>query len=478
MRFVREINRLLAGMMLAFVIVATAAAYWAIAGADSVLQRPDNPRRVVADAAVRRGGIYDRADRVLSESVITADNIVTRRYPEPAAYGALGYASQRYGVSGIEAVYNVQLRGDDLAAARDLWAVVRNGLLHRPQTGSDVRVTLDLDAQSALAAAMAEQRGAAVILGVPDGALLAMISLPTYDPNTLDANWDALTADPGRPFFDRALQGRYQPGAAVQTLLMAGALLTQVPLDEPIPNATAPVLLDDLGLTCALPLPDMPLTLREAYAFACPSPFVGLGQQLGVGQVQGIFDTFRAGDLPTLPGFERVAADIAPTAAPDGVIASADLLRTTLGQGEIVVTPLGMALIAAGIVNDGNAPQPYLLDSTRRPNTTQWTPAQQLRPTIPIATAGTARGLQDLMRGAVAFGASGSAARPELDIGGHVGLAYSGEQTLAWFVGFVTVDAARAASVAVVLEGSRDLGLAADIGGSALQAAYDALRSG
>ncbi len=152
-----------------------------------------------------------------------------------------------------------------------------------------------------------------------------------------------------------------------------------------------------------------------------------------------------------------------------------DLVRLALGQGTMTVSPLNMAMMAAAIVNDGNTPQPYVLIQTRAPGSTDWIPDQTVRPSLPLATATTARRLQDLMRDAVANGAAQNAGRPDLDIGGQAALAYSGDGSLAWFVGFATFAADKGAAVAVVLENSDDPGLAADIGGTALQAAQVAL---
>jgi peptidoglycan glycosyltransferase len=150
-------------------------------------------------------------------------------------------------------------------------------------------------------------------------------------------------------------------------------------------------------------------------------------------------------------------------------------LENALGQGQQTVSPLSMAMIAAAIVNDGNTPQPNALRAVRPLGEVEWTSLENIRPTLPITTAGTARRLQDLMRGAVANGAAQNAGRPNIDIGGHAALAYSGESTLAWFVGFATLGGDQSVAVAIVLENSDDPGLAADIGGAALQAARAAL---
>ncbi len=473
MPFEREINRLLIGLLITFGVVALAAAYWAVAGADTILQRDDNPRRVLAEAAIGRGGIYDRNETLLVTSIPQQNGSVQREYRVPAAYSALGYYSFTYGVGGAEAAYNTILRGDDLSTS--LSEIFTDQLLHRPQQGSDVQLTFDVNVQTTLADAMDGQRGAAILLSIPSGDVIGMLSLPTFDPNQLDATWEQLITDPGNPFFARALQGRYQPGAVLQTPLIAAALLVDQPIDDPLENAAAAYLLNELTLTCAVRLPDVSLTLREAYSFACPSAFAQLIESLEIDVVQATFDTFQIENIPVLEGFVAPLDAAAPTAIPFQWTTT-NFRANALGQGDQTVTPLMMAMIAAAIVNDGNTPQPHALIGVRPPTSDVWQPIINARPTIPITTSGTARRLQDLMRGAVANGAAQNAGRPNLDIGGHAALAYSGDSTLAWFVGFATLGGSDALAIAVVLEDSDDPGLAADIGGAALEAAAHSAR--
>ncbi len=474
MQFTREINRLLLGVLIAFGAVALAALYWAVAGADTILLRGDNPRLVEAEARLIRGDLVDRTGQVMVTSETLANGNAARRYLYPETNSVLGYASLRYGVSGAEAAYNTLLRGDDLP--RSLNAYYRTGLLHEPHHGSDVQLTLDLAIQQEAAQAMAGQTGALVALAVPSGELLALVSLPTYDPNTLDANWETLIQAPGNPFFNRALQGNYQPGSALQTPLVAAALLTNYPMDNPLENATRPVEVDNVTLNCAALLSSRPLTLREAYAFACPAPFASLVNNLGFSTIQAAFDTFRLHRPLTLPGF-TVEPDsrLTPTIPPFRLLPD-NLLETALGQGELTVTPLEMAVITAAIVNDGNAPQPRTLMAVRAPGSTNWRPVEVSDTTIPITTANTARQLQDMMRLAAAQGAAQNAARPNRDIGGHAAVAYSGSESQVWFVGFITLGGRRGVTIAVVLENSSDPGRAADIGGRVLEIAYQQLQ--
>jgi peptidoglycan glycosyltransferase len=462
----QEINRLVLGILALFMLIALAAAYWAIAGPDTILRRDDNPRLVVAEAAIRRGDILDRSGEPLATSVIQDNNQVIRQYPHPEASSLVGYSSLRYGVGGAEAAFNATLRGDNLPA--DVPDQVLADILHRPQIGSDIQLTLDLDVQQVMAQAMDGQTGATVVLSVPNGEVLGLLSLPTYDPNRLDVNWDVLVAAPQKPFFNRVLQGQYQPGSALQTPLMAAALVAGQSIDDMTPDATQPVQIDDLSVSCALRLPPLSLSLREAYAFACPLPFEHMARQLGVQPVEEVLELWHMNMPPTLEGFP---------AQPESItrIQEDTLLKNALGQGPITVTPLQMAVMAAAVVNDGNAPEPYVLMAIRTPDAAEWRPIQQTRPTIPYMTERTARQLQDLMRNTVANGAALNAARPGIDIGGHAALAYSGAETQSWFVGFATLPGGRGVAVAVVLENSDDPGLAADIGGAILSAAHQKL---
>ena len=473
MQFAREINRLVVGFLAILLIVAFAATYWAIVGAETILKRQDNPRQVEVEASIRRGSILDRNGQVLADSTLDSNSILIRQYLYPEMYSALGYFSFRYGVSGAEAAYDSILKGDDLP--RDLSAYLSNDLLHRPREGSDIQLTFDLTIQQALAKAMAGHQGAAVVLSVPSGEVLGMASFPTFDPNTLDIDWGNLIEAPGNPFFNRALQGNYQPGGTLQTPLIAAAMLTGSSLDTPIADATRPVPITNVELRCAAVLPSKALTLREAYIFGCPYPFSQLANELGVEGIDAIFHTFHLDTPPSLRGFVVQPTNAIGTTPTNGNLPPETLAQNALGQGQLTITPLEMAMITAAIVNDGNAPQPYTLLDTRQPDSETWIADTALHPSMPLTTATTARQLQDMMRLAVADGAAQNAGRAGIDIGGHATLAYSGTKTQAWFLGFATLEGRQGIALAVVIEDSADPGLAADIGGTVLAAARDTL---
>ncbi len=470
MQFNREINRLMTGILILLGIVALAAAYWAVIGPDTLLQRQDNPRLVQAEEQIQRGNIIDRNGTALVTSTKNADGTLTRQYIYPAMSSALGYSSIRYGVGGAEAAFNSILRGDN--SEKDFLTQLSDNLLHRTQVGADIRVTFDLSIQQQAVKSMGNHAGSIVVIDVPSGQILAMVSLPTYDPNTLDANWESLTKAAGKPFFNRALQGAYQPGIALQTPLMAAALLSNYPLDTPIENATQNIKVGDVIIQCVATPPTDTLTLSQAYAYGCPYPFAKMIQELGFDTIQSSFTTFNLDHPPTLTGYITTSTDQL-TNEPKLFFGTDNFTDNALGQGKITVTPLEMAVITAAIFNDGNAPVPYSLLQTRQPDNDTWVDDKTIYSPIPMLTANSARQMQTIMQSAVQNGDAQNAAQPNLMISGHAGLAYVGTTTQSWFIGFVSTGSNQGAAIAVVLENTNDASLAAEIAGQVLSTAHN-----
>lgn len=457
MYFTREIQRLLFGLLVAFGMVGVVAAYWVIIGPERILTRDDNPRRVEDQVRLLRGAIVDRDGEVLVESFTAESGNADRAYLYPSIYSAVGYASLRYGESGAEAAFNDLLRGETLSWS--LGQFVREDLLHQSQQGSDVRLTLDLDIQNRMAQLMAAYWGAAVVVSVPDGEILSMVSLPTYDPGTLDDGWDTLVVAEGQPFFNRVLQGDYQPGGTMHTLLIATALVHDMPLESSYANN--PVDLGDIVLDCIIQPPTTTLTLELAYHYGCPGPFAELVNQIGLDTVQADFRPLYETLPVTLPGY-------VPDFEPPSHSESFDL-DEALGQGEITFTPLQMALMTAALINGGNAPHPYTLLQTRMPGRDDWNDVVQAQPGYPLMTAETANQIAELYRQSVVQGTARQIFRSNLDLGGHAALAYAGEQTHVVFTGFVRAESGEGAAVALVLERTQDVRAASRIGGSILE---------
>lgn len=416
----RSVRPIAGAFLLAFAILALLLGWWAVAAPD-LSARDDNPRNVFAEQRSRRGAILDRAGQVLAES-IPLSGTFSRRYPLADAFSAIGYYSINYGVAGLEEAADDVLRGN---------ADSIDQLLHRPQTGRSIRTTIDAELQAELAARLTEP-GALVVLSVPDGQVLAMASFPTYDPNTLDADWKTLSADPAAPLLNRVTQGLYQPGAILQTVLLAEGLERQaITFTQALPQLAAPVTLDTLTLNCTHVTQPI-TTIVDAYADACPALFADFGVMLGEAELISITHKWGLTEPPPL----EIRTAAAPTLTLPLSTTTA-LQAYATGQGELTVTPLHLARVAAVIGSGGLMPAGRLVSEIEQPDGT-WQEAKPIGASERVIGVSTARSVRAAMK--------------TIDnVAGHGGTAYSGRKKLSWFIGLAPADAPRYV-IAVLLE--------------------------
>lgn len=463
MRFEREIGRLLLLLLIGLVLVMGSAAYWAMAGADTLLLRDDNPRQVEIAQSILRGSLYDREGALLAQSIPTSGGVPLRQYPAPAVYGTVGYYSFRYGTGGAEAFYDRYLNGSN--QPHDLAQWFTENVLHEHRVGDDVRLTLDLSVQQAAGTALAQQRGAVIVLDATSGDILALVSRPTYDPNDLDGAWDRLTQAAEKPFFNRALQGNYQAGGVLQLSLMATAALSGVAVNEPLPEATSSVEANGLTLTCAVTPPTTTLTLTEAFAYGCPAPFAHLIDLLDASAVRNATRSFGLAVRPVIDdtsSTSSVVVETTPEPAP-----STTLRDDLLGQGRMTVNPMGLARFLSAVLNEGNAPLLHLAQAVRSPETTLWRPFKRVASTTSILTSSAARQLRQWM-----LANSPLLGITDGTVGSHVALARSGTESQAWFSGFVTTPT-RTVVVVVVIQNSDDVQAALTVAQQVMQAYRD-----
>lgn len=460
---IRSLQRLAGGLLVAFAVVALALGYWIVVRGPALLAREDNPRSVLAEQRIRRGSILDRNGEVLAESTVDpATGTVSRHYPEPAAVPVVGYYSVRYGVSGIEAAMDGFLRGEGLLnSGEEFW----RDLLDQPPQGGDVRLTLDADVQRDAVALMGDQVGSLVVVTAPQGEVLAMTSSPAFNPETLDADWESLLADPDAPLLNRATQGRYQPGEILQSVLLGVGLNTGVVSPDDEWQGRRVVSVGDVTLPCAGDAGNA-ITLATAYIEACPAPFQRVAGLLGAERL-----------LAGLEDFALIVPQpfVLPVEPADPGVTVESLEMLAVGQGDLTVSPLQMALVAAALSDNGRLPAPVLVEGQRAPGG-QW------QETVPGNARGTISraavdAVKELMIEAAETGAAQAASRGQARIYGHAGLAISGEDTYnAWFIGFVYRGDEQAIATAVLLENSDDVDGAARIGGAVLRSALASYR--
>ncbi len=448
MAFSRGIHHLLLATLALLLVIGLSATYWAISGQASILQRDDNPRRIEALAAIQRGSIFDRHGRPLAETDGPAEAL-QRRYPMPATFSAVGYFSLRFGSSGAESAYDDLLAGS--REMRSLQDFFERRLLHRPQTGSDIRLSIDAELQDALVKAFGGSRGAAVVINAMNGEILSLLSQPGVDANALDEDWEALVEAEGQPFFNRALQGNYQLGGTIYTFLLAGAITSGFNPTQQFPQAAAPIEFEDgMTIACVIEPESNALTLSEAYAYSCPAPFLAFILNEPEIDLDAILTRFAFENPIGLDGFPQPAPINLPAAASAVQFNDEALeLRAALGQGDLTTTPLHMAAIMAAVSTDGQLRKPYLHTATRHPGAQQWRETSADGATVPLISAEAAQELRAVMRrswSALPIDTGGA------DVGAQVAMSQSGEGVQLWLNGFVAQAEGTTFSFVVLLE--------------------------
>ncbi len=463
-------------------------------GSDSL----QNPRLLSRDLRVQRGRILDAVGGEVAGRTVYSDSYTQRTYPNPDTGYLAGYYNPTiYGVSGLEARYNSYLSG---AVGTNPLVDQENSVLHRPVIGSDVYLTLRPAVQAAAAAALGRRKGAVVVLDIPTGAVLGLVTYPHFDPNGLafnpNADWDAEsrriiqywgsvadeTKRPDLPLLNRAIQGLYPPGSTFKTVTAAAALDLGKATPQTVFTDSGSLQVEAGGYrhvdcsTCRpAGHPDPHFTLMEGYQWSLnvifaelavyavkPDPLVQYAQKFGFGTDYNANNPALGVSVAT----SRLG-DPAFLATPNGIAA------TSYGQGQVQSTPFEMAMVAATVARGGELPQPYLVQKVVNPTggvVTQTQPkglGQAISPT-------TAATLTGMMFTSVELGWAHGAAIPGYAVGGKTGTAETGRGTShAWFIGIAGNDKAHPqyAVAAMVEEGGEGSRVAVPIGRAALLAA-------
>lgn len=337
-------------ILIGFLAVALSLIFWTVLRTDTLLARDDNPRLVEAELRLQRGRILDRNGTVLAETVGEPHNL-TRHYPIATIGPAVGYYSFRHGTAGIESGLDSILRGEN----RAFTAVFNQEILHMPQVGQDVQLSLDANLQTIAEILFSEAQGALVVLDIATGDVLAMVSHPGYDPNTLDDLFDMLVDDERSPLLNRTVQGQYQPGLLIQPFILAAALdADRIQLEGTVLNANRPVPVNGEVIRCQTTPPD-DATWADVLRHRCPGPMQDLADRLGNNGLDDIFQRFGLTTPPDLP-LNSETAELEPLADP---------LLAGIGQDNLTVSPMQVALALGALGNNGRLPAPRLVTAVQ-----------------------------------------------------------------------------------------------------------------
>lgn len=421
--------------------------------AESLTTNPANTRGLAAELRQERGSIISADGVVLAESVASGD-VFARTYPQGAlAAHVVGYHSSRYGRAGVEAAANGALAGrGDFSTFADMIESAAGV----PVPGNDVRLTIDSRIQRAAEAALADRRGAVVVLDPRTGAVLAMASNPAYDPGSVDAQWAALSSDIGQAaLVNRSAMSLYPPGSTFKVVTLSAALESGVATEDTLYPGPASIEIGGAPVTNYGGSSYGEIDLRKATASSVNTVFGQLARDMGAAQlVEGSQAFGINASVPfDLPATMSLMPDPAEMTEWETAWAG---VGQPVGEHESPpgpqVTPLQMALISAGIGNGGVVMRPFVINSVSD-RTGQILSSTTPRPWKTALDPATAARVTDIMVSVVASGSGTRASIPGVDVAGKTGTAEAGKsvETHAWFIAFAPADQPRVA-IAIVLE--------------------------
>jgi len=441
---------LVAGLMV-FALLANLT-YFGLARQPSLVADPANIRMVYRDFDRQRGQIL-AGTTVIAETVPASpdDERFTRQrvYPAGPVFAQItGFFSFVFGTRALENSSNDYLAGTAsalwLTSLTDLWK-------DRTPVGATVQTTIDPQLQQLAMDQLGTAKGAIVVLDPHSGAIKAMASTPTYDPNLLAGhdftavqdNWTALINDPNQPMLNRAAREVYPPGSTAKLITAAAALKAGYTPDQMIDTPSAVLLPNSTKqLPNASACGDGQQTFAFALAMSCNTSFANIGRALGPDKLLAQAEAFgfnrthldEIGDAPS-----RYFTDVDPTG---NLVASqpdeAQVMMSSIGQWNVAASPLQMAMVVGAIVNGGELMEPHLVENvTSVDQSVLYQHQGQSSRAMEKKDAAT---LADMMKGVVQDGTGKSARIPNVTMGGKTGTAewQPGQPPYAWYVAYAT----------------------------------------
>jgi len=421
-----------------------------------------------------------------------------RRYPQKIAahaFGYLGEISQSelvsfknflpgdiVGKKGLEKAYNAELFGEKGYAVYEVDAV-GNKLAEAadvrgidPVNGSDLYLTLDLDLQLYAEELLGERNGSIVAIDPRNGEILVLASNPGYDPEDFSGvldndTWQDMLNDPDKPLLNRALQGVYPPGSVIKMAIMAGALEEKLVTPGEKVTCIGFLQMGNRPFKCWNKKGHGRISSVNALEQSCDVYFYHMGLRLGVDGLSKYYRKFGLGS-PTGIDIEGEASGLVPDSTymnrrygPRGWT-KGHIMNISIGQGDLLVTPLQLACYCAGLANRGKIPKPHLIKGILHHEPDKWedipTTFKNIEGISPQTWDIIMQGMYEVLQGP--RGTAHWLMDRDIEIGGKTGTAQNPHgDDHAWFIGFAPFDDPQIAICALVEHGEHGSSAAAPI---------------
>lgn len=442
------LNKRLVFVMIFFVILfmflTLYLVYFQLFKAKAIADDSHNRRLWLNEDLVKRGSIYDRNGNVLaySQKDESGKQVRIYNYPESSA-PVTGYSSTTYGKTGIEKSYNKELlaiSGENFSQFRKM--VVKN------DTGNDLHLSIDQNIQNIVFNYLKGYKGSCVVMNPGTGQVLAMVSTPSFNPNTLDNDWNNLIQTTDGRLVNRATQGLYRPGSAFKIVTAASILDNKIDTGY---NDEGSEIVQGYEIKNYGDQVFGSLDLRSAFINSANTYFANKAINLGKDELAKTSESF------AFNKDYKFDLDKNKSVIPFKDLNEADLAMTGFGYGKTQVTPLHMTMVTSAIANNGLMMKPRIVDKiTNKEGDTVFEAEEEI---LSKATSEkTANTIRDLMVEVVNSGTGRAAYLDWVQLAGKTGTADKADGNMdAWFVGFAPAYEPKIA-FAIVIENSQGTG--------------------
>lgn len=422
--------------------------YTTIINTDEYVQSSYNTRNSAQETKIRRGTIYDRNGVELAYSEADENGRYHRVYPFDNLYShVIGYSSSQYGKSLLEKKQNQHLLGkSDMAQIFSLDRLFDNGV----SEGNDLTLTIDHNLQRKAHSLMKKYKGALVAMNPKTGEILAMVSMPDFNPNSdsLEKNWSELNTDDNSPFLTRATMGLYPPGSTYK--VVTSAIILEAGMEnEIVKDESGNISIGSRNISNSGGSVYGDTNLMKGFTKSSNVYFASMGADIDDKVHKDMAERFL---LNSKTGFDF---QYSMSKFDTGSMGALDCAVASIGQGKTLVTPLHLALICSTIANGGVMQKPYIVSEVNKNgNVISHTKTSELAHPIKFSTAND---IKDMMLETVKSGTGTRAAISGIEVCGKTGTSENENsindesKTHAVFIGFAPYDDPEIA-VSVILE--------------------------
>lgn len=437
--------------------------YFNAVKSEDFINSPYNTRQDTFSDRVVRGNIVSSDGEILATTIVNEDGSEQRNYPYNNIFAhVVGYDSN--GKSGLESEANFSL----LSSHEFFLDQMKNEFRGEKNQGDTVVSTLDSNLQVTAYNALGDRRGAVVAIEPSTGKILAMVSKPDFDPNTLEQDWETLVNDDtNSSLLNRATMGQYPPGSTFKIVTALDYFREKGTLEGYSYLCQGSITMEGHTINCYNGTVHGQEDFYSAFANSCNCAFADMGTGLGGSSLKKTSEDLLFNKELPFSSYRKSSFSL------DENSGIPLIMQTSIGQGNTLVSPFHMALITCAVANKGVLMVPYLIDQV------QSVTGELVSKTEPevykrLMTENESNLLRKLMEGVVNNGTASALSGRGYTAAGKTGSAEFDEQgsSHSWFIGYSNVEDPELVVAIIVENGGTGSEAAVPIAGQLFDAYY------